>query len=106
MEGQCRLCKRYTALQLSYVLPAFTFKRKKKGGGHIRHSATINRRVQDGAKEYWLCSKCEGLFNVWETNFSNAIFHPANCDGLPSISYGDWLLKVLHLRFMAISTIS
>jgi hypothetical protein len=93
MEGQCQLCNRYTELQLSHVLPAFAFRWQKKSGGHIRHSATINQRVQDGAKEYWLCSECEGLFNVWETSFSNAIFHPTNSDGLPSISYEAWLLK-------------
>jgi hypothetical protein len=107
MEDYCLLCNRLSQLQLSHVLPAFTFRWQKKSGSHIRHSATINQRVQDGAKEYWLCVDCEHLFNEWETKFANAIFHPTNVDGVPSISYGDWLLKfcasvswrcLLHLR--------
>lgn len=53
----------------------------------------MNQRVQDGAKEYWLCSQCEGRFNEWETKFSNSIFHPANSGDFPTISYGDWLLR-------------
>jgi hypothetical protein len=75
------------------VLPSFIFRRQKKSGGHIRHSIAINQRVQDGAKEHWLCPECEELFNGWETKFSNAIFHPTNENGLPTVCYGDWLLK-------------
>lgn len=93
MNSHCRLCNSLAELQLSHVLPAFAFRWQKKSGGHIRHSATINQRVQDGAKEQWLCSRCEGLFNGWETKFSNAVFHPMNEGGLPTISYGEWLLR-------------
>lgn len=93
MEGPCLLCDRQADLQLSHILPAFAFRWQKKTGGHIRHSAAINQRVQDGAKDYWLCSACEERFSGWETKFSNTIFHPTNNDGLPSISYEDWLLK-------------
>jgi hypothetical protein len=93
MKGICRLCKQYRDLQLSHILPAFVFKWLKRDG-FIRHSAQINKRTQDGAKEQWLCSECEQLFCGWETKFFNSIFHPL-CYGdmLPTISYGDWLLK-------------
>jgi hypothetical protein len=93
MEGTCRLCRQRAELQLSHILPAFVYKWLKKDG-FIRHSAEINRRTQDGAKEEWLCSACEGLFNGWETKFSNRLFRPL-CygDALPTISYRDWLLK-------------
>jgi hypothetical protein len=93
MEGYCLLCNRRAELQLSHILPAFAFRWQRRSGGHIRHSASINRRVQDGAKERWLCSECEALFNGWETKFSNIVFHRTNIDGLPSVSYGEWLLK-------------
>lgn len=93
MEGQCRLCNKNAELQLSHVLPAFAFRWQKKSGGHIRHSTSINQRVQDGAKEYWRCRTCETQFSSWETKFSSAIFHPTNSDGLPSIRYGEWLLR-------------
>jgi hypothetical protein len=94
-EEQCRLCKDFAPLQNSHIIPAFTFRWLKSGGaGHIRHTGSINRRIQDGAIEKLLCAKCEALFNTWETKFSNHIFNPYCYDGkLPSISYGDWLLK-------------
>jgi hypothetical protein len=92
MEDICRLCNRHESLKNSHVLPAFVFKWLKKDG-FIRHSPSINRRAQDGAKEEWLCSECEGLLNGWETRFANSIFHPSNDGGLPVISYGEWLLK-------------
>jgi hypothetical protein len=93
MSANCLLCDEFAELQLSHVLPAFAFRWQKKTGGHIRHSVAINQRVQDGAKEYWLCFNCEELFNEWETKFSNAVFHPTNVGGLPTISYGEWLLR-------------
>jgi hypothetical protein len=93
MHGKCLLCGQQADLQLSHVLPAFIFRWQKKSGGHIRHSAAVNQRVQDGAKEYWLCQTCEELFNGWETKFSNAIFHPTNASALPTVWYGDWLLR-------------
>jgi hypothetical protein len=92
LEGACRLCNQHARLQLSHIIPAFVFKWTKKDG-FIRHAPTINQRVQDGAKEQWLCSACEALFNGWETKFANTIFHSAVSAGLPTISYGEWLLK-------------
>jgi hypothetical protein len=91
----CRLCKNAAALQNSHIIPAFVFKWLKSGGaGHIRHTANINRRVQDGATRKLLCADCEARFNGWETRFSNEIFNPFCYGGaLPSIAYGDWLLK-------------
>jgi hypothetical protein len=91
----CRLCKKHAALQNSHIIPAFVFKWLKSGGaGHIRHTGNINRRVQDGATRKMLCADCEALFNIWETKFCNEIFNPFCYGGaLPSISYGDWLLK-------------
>lgn len=91
----CQLCKTPATLQNSHIIPAFVFKWLKSGGaGHIRHTGNINKRVQDGATRKMLCADCEALFNTWETKFSNEVFNPLCYGGaLPSISYGDWLLK-------------
>src|ERR1041384_209430 len=93
MEGSCQLCNQKGDLQKSHIIPAFVFRWLKKDG-FIRHAANINRRVQDGATEDLLCSKCEARLNAWETAFSNNLFQPFCYGGaLPTISYGDWLLK-------------
>jgi len=94
-KERCRLCKSFSPLQNSHIIPAFVFKWLKYGGaGHIRHTGNMNKRVQDGATEKLLCANCEALFNIWETKFSNQIFNPFCYDGkLPSITYDDWLLK-------------
>jgi hypothetical protein len=92
MEGICKLCGTQGALIHSHVLPAFVFKWLKQAG-HIRHSQTPNRRTQDGAKEFWLCRKCEDLFNSFETPFATHIFHPYDRDKTVRVRYADWLLK-------------
>lgn len=93
MKGVCRLCAQGAELQLSHILPSFVFKWLKKDG-FIRHGSKINQRVQDGAKEYWLCSECEGRLGTWESKFSDSIFSPLSYgDALPTIAYGDWLIK-------------
>jgi hypothetical protein len=91
-NGRCRLCDSEAELLESHVIPAFVF-RFLKQGGPIRNSRTPNRRVQDGDKEYWLCSSCEGLFNKDETAFATKLFHPhSNKPDLRS-SYESWLLR-------------
>jgi hypothetical protein len=92
IKGLCRLCGDLRELQLSHVVPAFVFKWLKKDG-FIRHAENIDRRVQDGAKAYWLCLECEERLNKWETEFSKKLFHPINSDSSHVASYGDWLLK-------------
>lgn len=92
MQGQCKLCQQQSELQLSHIVPAFVFKWLKKDG-HIRHAENIDRRVQGGDKGYLLCATCEQRLNLWETQFSNKIFHPINADETLSIRYDKWLLK-------------
>ena len=60
--------------------------------GHIRHSDTPNRRIQDGLKKPWLCRPCEEAFSRYETAFAAKLFHPW-LKGTQRVSYGPWLLK-------------
>jgi len=92
MRGQCKLCLEQSDLQLSHIVPAFVFKWLKKDG-HIRHAENIDRRVQDGDKDYLLCAACEQRLNSWETQFANNVFHPINADERTLVRYDSWLLK-------------
>lgn len=88
--GECRLCRQHGQLQLSHIIPAFVFRWLKATGGPIRLSTAPNRRVQDGLKEYWLCSQCEDRFSKREKDFANKVFHVA-APRPESITYGPWL---------------
>lgn len=92
---QCRLCQADSELQLSHILPAFSYRwlRESSGNGHIRNSLNPNQRVQDGIKRYWLCASCEGLFSRSETAFAGRLFHPYLAASGKVIRYSDWLLK-------------
>lgn len=93
--GTCRLCNTTTELQLSHILPAFTYRwlRESSGNGHIRSSTDPNVRVQDGLKLYWLCAACELLFSRNETAFAGRLFHPYIKDGGRVYPYTNWLLS-------------
>lgn len=92
--GVCALCQQSAELRESHVLPAFVYRwlRKRSGGGHIRNTGNINRRVQDGLKLPWLCGPCEAHFSRFETAFATKVFHPWH-EGNNRIAYQDWLLK-------------
>lgn len=92
--GICRLCRAEANLQLSHVLPAFVFRwqRQSSGNGHLRGSDAPNRRVQDGEKKYWLCSDCEGLLSISEGDFANKLFHPYIEGTKKSVRYSRWLM--------------
>lgn len=92
---RCRLCQTDSDLQLSHILPAFTYRwlRESSGNGHIRNSVEPNKRVQDGLKRYWLCASCEGLFSRHETAFANRLFYPYLCESGRAFPYSNWLLN-------------
>lgn len=94
MNGQCGLCGLEKELQESHVIPSFVFKWLKTSSvtGYFRHGETINRRVQDGTKIYFLCKDCEQLFGGWENIFAKEVFMPLH-QNKPIKQYGAWLLK-------------
>ena len=91
----CELCCKEKDLRESHIIPKFVFdwQKESSGTGFLRSSRVPNRRVQDGAKEYMLCSDCETLFNQWETSFATNIFHPLNRRENIQFEYRSWLLK-------------
>ncbi len=94
MEGTCAFCGKQAELMQSHVLPAFVFRwlRRRSGKGHIRHTDKPNVRVQDGIKQPWLCTTCEGHFGLYETAFATKVFHPRH-GGDYRIPYREWMLK-------------
>lgn len=95
MKGICRLCDNNRELRESHIIPSFVYRwlKETSGTGFIRFGHNPNLRTQDGYKPYWLCDNCEGLFNSWETEFANNIFHPLNKGTSLNFPYGPWLLK-------------
>jgi len=95
MIANCNLCDKNRDLRDSHILPSFVYKWLKfsSGTGHIRFGGAPNLRSQDGYKTYLLCDECEGLFNSWETEFANSIFHPLNKGSANKFNYGPWMLK-------------
>ncbi len=95
MNGICRLCNIDRELKESHIIPSFIFKwiKETSGTGFIRFGQNPNLRIQDGYKLYWLCDDCENLFNTWETEFANNVFHPMTEGSSVYYPYGSWLLK-------------
>lgn len=95
MKGICRLCNADGELRESHIIPSFVYKWQKEtsGTGFIRFGDKPNLRTQNGFKLYLLCDECEKLFNLWETEFANNIFHPINKGSSSLFNYGPWLLK-------------
>jgi hypothetical protein len=95
MIAECHLCDRNRELRESHIIPSFVYKwlKASSGTGHIRFGETPNLRTQDGYKAYLLCGECEGLFNSWETEFANSIFHPLNQGIASTFKYGPWMLR-------------
>lgn len=94
--GQCYLCRNERTLAESHVIPKFVYRwLKKTSPGAIRSSEEIDKRVQDGYKDYLLCCDCEKRFNDWETTFANQIFHPFHSGSLQTFRYPyqEWALK-------------
>jgi len=95
MLAKCHLCNKNRELRESHIIPSFVFKwlKTSSGTGHLRFGGAPNLRSQDGYKTYFLCDICERLFNSWETEFANSIFHPLNEGSANKFNYGPWMLK-------------
>ena len=95
MKRICKLCGINDELQNSHIIPSFIYRwlKETSGTGFLRFGQTPNKRVQDGLKDYLLCSSCEGLFQKWETEFANKIFYPIVKNREIRFYYESWLLK-------------
>ena len=96
MNGKCYLCNTETELCLSHIIPKFVYRWLiETSPGYMRDSREPNRRVQDGVKEYLLCSDCEELFSSWEKQFAENIFIPLHTGENRQLQmpYREWCIK-------------
>lgn len=95
VTGTCKLCNNESILQKSHIVPSFIGKWLKNTSitPYFRHSDSIEKRSQNLIKDYWLCRKCEDLFQDWERGFASNAFHPFSGQRVDTISYQDWMSK-------------
>lgn len=96
MNGKCALCTKDADLKSSHIIPKFVFDWfKESTPSPIRSNRVPNKRIQDGLKQYLLCSDCEELFSGWEKSFCEHLFLPlhSNPTLTAPINYGPWALK-------------
>lgn len=75
--GKCALCDQEKAsLKESHSIPKFVYQWIKETSPtpYLRSSDNVNKREQDGPKEYLLCEKCEGHLSLMETEFAEKLF--------------------------------
>jgi len=95
-ERQCALCKaQYEPREVSHIVPKFVYKWLKSTSVTkvMRFGPEMNKRVQDGIKDYFLCEACEDRFGKCEAAFASEIFHPFTKDNSHVKSYGDFMLQ-------------
>jgi hypothetical protein len=82
-------------LEKSHIIPAFVYRWLKESSttGVLRFGQQMNRRVQDGVKDYFLCAECEDRFEKFETPFSTLIFHPYVRDNAYGTNYDEYFRK-------------
>lgn len=105
----CKLCGKTKVLQESHVIPAFAVRWmiETSATGFVRSGETPALRVQDGQKEFWLCTDCEQEFAKHERSFCNQLFHPFNTHSGGTYRYGPWMerfcvsvsWRVMHFFF-------
>ena len=96
MNGKCTFCNKDGELKFGHIIPKFVFSWfKESSPSAIRLTIEPNKRVQDGEKQYLLCSDCEELFSGWEKSFCEHLFLPLhhNPTLTTPIKYGPWALK-------------
>lgn len=105
MKGVCRLCNKSTVLRESHIVPKFVFKWIKQTSvtGYMRQGYQINRRVQDGLKEYMLCNDCEQMLGVCEKWFKETIFIPLNEESISQFAYDERLFYFVNSVFWRIA---
>jgi hypothetical protein len=109
----CHLCRQDAKLQLSHIYPKFVvhwIKDTSPTGG-LRLLTDINKRLQDGPKEYLFCFDCEQILSADEKQFSEKVFVPYstavdsnNFDNVFEEEYvGNFLLKfIIGMQFRTI----
>lgn len=92
----CALCLRpFEPKELSHIVPAFVYRWLKATSvtGFLRYGPSMNRRAQDGIKDYFLCEECEDRFSRYENIFAKELFYPFVEDSSVCVEYGEDILK-------------
>lgn len=97
MIGTCGLCDQEKELKNSHLIPRFVTNWIKKTSktGFLRGVINPNRRVQDSAKHYFLCSCCEERFSKDEKEFAEHIFYPYVNQKFEDKIYDIWLRRFI-----------
>lgn len=95
--GICALCGEDKELCKSHFIPKFIFDwiKKTSATGYLRQAINIDKRLQDGTKEKFLCSDCEILFSKYEKYFAENIFYPYVNKNKTSFEYDKNLQKFI-----------
>lgn len=75
--GTCALCdQEEVRLKESHIIPKFVYQWIKETSptSYLRSSDNVNKREQDGPKEYLLCGECESHLSIMEAEFAKNIF--------------------------------
>lgn len=95
--GICALCEKEKELCESHFIPKFIFDwiKKTSATGYLRQAININKRLQDGTKEKFLCQECENKFSKYEKYFADNLFYPYLEKKKTSFSYNENLQKFI-----------
>ena len=96
MTRHCALCGCcYEPKEKSHIVSAFAYRWLKETSvtGFMRHGPRMNRRDQDGLKDYFLCEVCEDRFSLYEGAFAKTVFYPLVADSSSRVHYGEDILK-------------
>jgi len=95
-ERKCALCDRLSEpKERSHIVSKFVYEWLKdtSATGFMRFGPHVNRRDQDGIKDYFLCEQCEDRFSSYETIFAREVFHPFTQDNSVCVDYDEDVLK-------------
>jgi hypothetical protein len=95
-EQSCALCNRlFAPMERSHIVSKFVYQWLKDTSvtGFMRFGPQVNRRDQDGIKDYFLCKQCEDRFSAFETSFAREVFHPFTQDNSICVDYNENVLK-------------
>jgi len=95
--GICALCGKEKELCESHSIPKFVFDwiKKTSATGYLRQAININKRLQDGTKEKFLCFECETKFSRYEKYFADEFFYPYLNKTKTSFNYNENLQKFI-----------
>lgn len=103
--GICKLCGCNRKLSDSHLIPKFIFRwLKETGTGRLRNVYNIDKRIEDGIKQPFLCERCEEILRNDEDYFSRYIFYPVVNDNMSTFNYDKKLFRFVISVFWRILT--